>query len=114
MISLTASYTHRGSLANLLGENPDPQLVRNLSNETQITPQTPPTFLMHSKTDTSVPPENSMAFYQALLKAGVPAEMHIYEQGRHGLGLAPNDPVVSTWPGRCAEWLKARGILKRD
>ena len=59
-----------------------------------------------------MPPENSVAFYLALRKAGVPAEMHIYEQGRHGLGLAPDVPAVSTWPARCADWLKVREIIK--
>jgi acetyl esterase/lipase len=111
VISFTAPYTHRGSLKNLLGENPDPQLVQNLSNETQVTAQTPPSFLMHTSGDTAVPPENSVAFYLALRKAGVPAEMHIYEQGRHGLGLAPAEAALSTWPARCADWLRVRGIL---
>jgi acetyl esterase/lipase len=114
VISFTAPYTHKGSLKNLLGESPDPQLVQGLSNETQVTPQTPPTFLLHTNGDTGVPPENSVAFYLALRKAGVPAELHIYEQGRHGLGLAPDVLAVSSWPGRCADWLQVRGILKRD
>jgi acetyl esterase/lipase len=114
VISFTAPYTHKGSLRNLLGESPDLQLVQSLSNETQVTPQTPPTFLMHTNADTGVPPENSIAFYLALRKAGVPAELHIYEQGRHGLGLAPDVPALSSWPARCADWLKVRGILKRD
>jgi acetyl esterase/lipase len=114
VISFTAPYTHRGSLRNLLGENPDPQLVQNLSNETQVTSETPPTFLMHTNADAGVPPENSVAFYLALRKAGVPAELHIYEQGRHGLGLAPDVPAVSTWPARLADWLRVRGVLKRE
>jgi acetyl esterase/lipase len=112
VISFTAPFTHRGSLKNLLGDNPDPQLVQNLSNETQVTRDTPPTFLFHTNADAGVPPENSVVFYLALRKAGVPAEMHIYEQGRHGVGLAPMDPVLATWPGRCADWLKVRGVLK--
>jgi acetyl esterase/lipase len=112
VISLQSTFTHRGSLRNLLGENPDPKLVASLSNETQVTPQTPPTFLFHTSTDTVVPPENSIMFYQALHAAGVPAEMHIYEQGKHGVGLAPNDPVLSTWPKRCEAWLGVHGVLK--
>jgi dipeptidyl aminopeptidase/acylaminoacyl peptidase len=114
VISLSAPYTHRGSLRNLLGENPDPQLVQSLSNETQVTAETPPTFLFHTNADTGVPPDNSVAFYLALRKAGVPTELHIYEQGRHGLGLAPDVPAVSTWPARCADWLRSHGVLKRD
>lgn len=112
VISFTQPFTHRGSLKNLLGDNPDPALVASLSNETQVTRETPPTFLFHTNADTGVPPENSVAFYVALRKAGVPAEMHIYEQGKHGVGLAPTDPVLATWPGRCADWLKVRGMIK--
>ena len=111
VISLATEYVHRGSRANLLGENPDPQLLELLSNEKQVTPQTPPTFLFHTTEDQGVPPENSILFYLALRKAGVPAEMHIYERGKHGVGLAPSDPVLSTWAGRLADWLKTRGLL---
>jgi len=111
VISFTTEYTHRGSRTNLLGEHPDPQLVELLSNEKQVTPQTPPTFLFHTTADTGVPPENSILFYLALRKAGVPAEMHIYERGKHGVGLAPTDPVLSTWAGRLADWLRTRGLL---
>lgn len=113
VISFTAPFTHRGSQKNLLGADPDPKLVQSLSNETQVTKQTPPTFLFHTNADTGVPPENSIAFYLALRKAGVPAELHIYEQGRHGLGLAADVPAVSSWPARCADWFKTRGILKK-
>ena len=94
----------------LLGEKPDPELARNLSTDTQVTAQTPPTFLFHTTADVAVPPENSIVFYSALRKAGVPCELHIYEQGRHGVGLAPMDPVLATWPARCADWLKVRGV----
>ncbi len=111
VISFTTPYTHRGSLKNLLGDNPDPKLVESLSNELQVTPQTPPTFLFHTTADTGVPPENSILFYMALRKAGVPAEMHIYEKGEHGVGLAPYDPALSTWPARLADWLRTRGLL---
>ena len=88
VISLTAAYTHQGSRRNLLGENPDQALVELLSTEKQVTADTPPTFLFHTTEDTAVPPENSIAFYLALRKAGVPAELHIYERGPHGVGLA--------------------------
>jgi acetyl esterase/lipase len=106
VISLT-EYVHHGSRTNLLGENPDPRLLELLSNEKQVTPQTPPTFLFHTTEDQGVPPENSILFYLALRKAGVPAEMHIYQRGKHGVGLAPSDPVLSTWAARLADWLKA-------
>jgi acetyl esterase/lipase len=111
VISFTTPYTHKGSLRNLLGDNPDPKLVESLSNELQVTPQTPPTFLFHTNEDTGVPPENSVLFYLALRKAGVPAEMHIYEHGPHGVGLAATDEALSTWPARLADWLRGRGLL---
>jgi acetyl esterase/lipase len=111
VISLVEPFAHAGSRRNLLGTNPDPMLVKSLSNETQVTRQTPPTFLMHTSGDTGVPPENSVAFYLALRKADVPAELHIYERGRHGLGLAPSDPALSSWPARAEAWLRVRGVL---
>ena len=104
-------FAHVGSRRNLLGDNPDPKLVENLSNELQVTKDTPPTFLFQTTTDATVPVENSVLFYLALRKAGVPAEMHIYERGPHGVGLAQNDPVLSTWPARLADWLRIHGWL---
>jgi acetyl esterase/lipase len=104
-------FAHRGSVQALLGDNPDPKLVENLSNELQVTAQTPPTFLFHTTSDSTVPVENSVQFYMALRKAGVPAEMHIYERGPHGVGLAPTDAVLSTWMARLADWLRVRGLL---
>lgn len=106
VITFEDPYTHQGSRTNLLGENPDPALVRSLSNETQVTADTPPTFLLHTDEDRAVPAENSVRFYLALRKAGVPAEMHIYLKGRHGLGLAQDVPALSSWPDRLADWLK--------
>ena len=103
------TFAHVGSRKNLLGDNPDPLLVENLSNELQVTKDTPPTFLFHTTTDSTVPVENSVMFYSALRKAGVPAEMHIYERGPHGVGLAQSDPVLSSWPGRLADWLRIHG-----
>jgi len=106
------SDVHRGSMRMLLGDQPDPKLVENLSNELQVTAQTPPTFLFHTTTDQTVPVENSVMFYMALRKAGVPAELHIYEQGPHGVGLAPTDEALASWPGRLADWLRVRGLLR--
>lgn len=112
VITMSEPYVHRGSLHALLGENPDPKLVRELSNELQVTAQTPPTFLFQTTTDRTVPVENSVLFYLALKKAGVPAEMHIYEQGPHGVGLASTDETLSSWPARLADWLRIRGLLR--
>jgi acetyl esterase/lipase len=105
------SNAHQGSRRNLIGENADPKLLENLSNELQVTAQTPPTFLFHTTTDATVPVENSVMFYSALRKAGVPAELHIYERGPHGVGLAQNDEALSSWPARLADWLRVRGLL---
>ncbi len=112
VISLNTKYVHKGSLLHLLGENPDPALAASLSNETQVTKDTPPTFLVHANDDASVPPENSILYYLALRAAGVPAEMHIYARGGHGFGFASTDAALSSWPGRLADWLRGRGLLK--
>jgi acetyl esterase/lipase len=113
VITFTTEYVHKGSRRNLLGDTPDEALVRSLSNELQVTPQTPPTFLFHTDEDTGVPPENSVLFYLALRKARVPAELHVYRKGRHGVGLAPSDPVLSTWSARLADWFRTQGLLTR-
>lgn len=105
-------FAHAGSRRNLLGDNPDPKLVELLSNEKQVTAQTPPTFLFHTTADATVPVENSVMFYMALRKAGVPAEMHIFQNGPHGVGLAPTDATLSVWPELLANWLRLRGLLK--
>ncbi len=112
VISFVTPYVHRGSMRNLLGDDPDPKLAASLSNETQVTRETPPTFLFHTNSDTGVPAENSVLFYLALRKAGVPAELHIYERGEHGVGLALTDPVLSSWSRRLAEWMKLHGWMK--
>ncbi len=101
-------FVHKGSRKNLLGDNADPKLMEYLSSENQVTATTPPTFLFHTNADTGVPPENSIYYYLALRKAGVPAELHIYEKGPHGVGLAPTDLVLSSWGPRLADWLRNR------
>ena len=113
VISFTEWCTHKGSRKNLLGNDPESELVENLSNERQVTAQTPPTFLVHGNDDKGVPPENSIFFYLALRKAKVPAEMHIYENGRHGFGLGKQFGAVSSWPLRCQEWMRGRGLLDK-
>jgi acetyl esterase/lipase len=112
VITFTEPYLHRGSRNNLLGEHPDPALVELMSNEKQVTKNTPPTFLFHTTDDNVVPVENSVLFYSALRAAGVPAEMHIYLKGPHGVGLAQWDPILSTWPLRLADWLRIQGLMK--
>lgn len=111
VISFDPAITHSGSVRNLLGENPDPALIRLLSNELQVTDRTPPTFLFHTNADTSVVPDNSIRFYMALREAKVPAELHVFENGPHGVGLALNDPALNEWPVLLANWLRGRGLL---
>ena len=112
VISLLDPPAHSGSRLYLLGDPPDPALVQDLSNERRVTARTPPTFLWHTADDASVPVENSILFFEALKKAGVPAALHVFPHGRHGLGLAPADPVVSEWPVLCARWMEALGFLR--
>ena len=112
VITMRDDYTHRGSRKNLLGENPDPALVERYSLERQVTADTPPAFLVHTSEDQAVPVENAVQLYLALHQAGVPAEMHIYEKGRHGLGLGGGDAAFATWPGHLITWLRVRGLLE--
>lgn len=109
VITLEAPYVHIGSLHALLGDQPDPALVKLLSNETQVTSRTPPTFLFHTTEDQTVPVQNSVNFYLALRAADIPAEMHIYLKGHHGVGLAQNDPILRSWTNRLADWLQVQG-----
>ena len=86
VISTDPAIAHAGSVRNLLGENPDPKLLEDMSNDLRVTAQTPPTFIFQTNADTTVVAENSVRFYLALRKAKVPAEMHIFENGPHGSG----------------------------
>jgi acetyl esterase/lipase len=111
VISFDWAIAHRGSIRNLLGDTPDEKLLNDLSADLQVTPQTPPTFLFHTDGDTGVVPENSVRFYLALRRAKVPAELHIFEKGPHGVGLALSDPALSAWPPLLLTWL--RGLAWR-
>jgi len=102
--------THAGAKKQLLGDKPTAEMVTLLSNEEQVTKETPPTFLVHTANDAAVPVENSLRFAAALRKNAVPFELHVYERGRHGFGLGKDDPILSTWPTRCADWLKLQGF----
>ena len=109
VITLEEPYVHHGSLNNLLGDSPDPALVRSLSAETQVTKDTPPTFLFATTDDQTVPVMNSVMFYEALVKAGVPVEMHLFQHGGHGAGLAAANPQLSVWPDLVIKWMRERG-----
>ena len=121
VISMRDGVTHGGSRRNLLGTSPNEELQAEYSNDERVTDRTPPTFLFHTDADQGVPAENAARFYLALKQHKVPAELHIYALGRHGVGLA-NDPVWSgekgeaysaTWPTRLAAWLRSRGLTAK-
>ncbi len=103
-------HAHEGSFKNLLGENPDPELKEVLlSNEKQVTSDTPPCFVWHTWEDGGVKVENSLLFAAALRAAGVRFELHVYELGGHGIGLGPVD-VPHRWADDCIAWLRERGF----
>jgi len=105
VISFTGEFQHSGSRRNLVGD--DEQLMRYYSSEMQVTGKTPPALLVHSADDKSVPAENSIVYYRALLKNGVPGELHIYPYGGHGYSLAIGKGHLSGWPERAFEWVKS-------
>lgn len=112
VIQMDGPHAHRGSRTNLLGDHPSPERVALLSVDQQVTARTPPAFLVHTAEDKSVPLENSLAFFTALRRAGVPAELHLYEKGPHGFGLRQGLGPTSNWPQRCVEWMQSHGWLK--
>jgi len=114
VIAFDKPYTHRGSQQNLIGVNPDPKLIEELSNERQVTNDTPPTFIFHTAEDKVVPVENSLQYYLALQRNSVPSELHVFPKGRHGVGLARQLPGASQWPGLCREWLSRLGMLPKS
>lgn len=114
VITMDEAFTHKGSRRNLLGPDQyaNAELVELMSNEKQVTKDTPPTFLFHTTEDAAVPVENAIAFFSALRKAGVAAcELHVYQKGPHGVGLAQNDQTLSSWPERLNDWLANNGFL---
>jgi acetyl esterase/lipase len=112
VISMTEEWTHKGSRTSLLGDNPDPELAKSLSGERAVTRETPPTFLFQTNEDTSVPAENAVYYYLALRKAGIPSELHVFEKGPHGVGLANDDAALSEWSKLLANWLRVRKLIK--
>jgi acetyl esterase/lipase len=111
VIAFDQPFTHKGSQTNLLGKDASAELIASMSSEKQVTDQTPPCFLWHTTEDTGVPPQNSVVFYSALIAHKVPAELHIYEKGRHGVGLGKDVPGTDAWPAACLAWLKGRGVI---
>jgi acetyl esterase/lipase len=116
VITMDEAFTHKGSRENLFGadryDNAD--LVELLSNEKRVTSDTPATFIFHTAADQAVPVRNAVEFYASLVRHQVPkCEMHIYQNGRHGVGLAQSDPVLSSWPDRLEDWLKINDWLAK-
>lgn len=112
VISLIAPWTHQGSKNALLGPNADPALAKSLSGEESVTKDTPPTFIFQTNADTTVPAENATYYYLALRKNQVPAEMHIFERGPHGVGLAMEDPALSEWSKLLTNWMRLHQLIK--
>jgi acetyl esterase/lipase len=105
VITLEDPYTHGGSRTNLLGPDATPQRLKELSTHERVTSDTPPMFLFHTGEDTPVPAENSVLMYMALRKAGVPAELHVFERGVHGVGLAVHIRGTENWPELATKWM---------
>ncbi len=112
VITLEKHPTHGGSRQALLGNAPAADLLRRMCPEEQVTAQTPPAFLFHTLADDGVPMENSLLYAAALRQAKVAFELHIYERGNHGVGLAAEDAQLHTWPLLCGNWLKLRGFAR--
>ncbi len=112
VISMVDGVAHEGSRQHLLGDHRTSEMLALASLENQVTAATPPTLLIHTQEDTSVPAENSIRFFQALTRAKVPAELYLFERGTHGMGMKPEFGTASDWPKRAEEWLRARGLLQ--
>ena len=107
VITMTDPYTHKETRKNLLGENPSTEMIAKMSAEMNVDEKTPPAFIFFTQDDQAVPVQNGLMYYTALCEHHVPAEMHIYRHGPHGVGLATNDPILNTWPDLFLAWLKA-------
>ncbi|NNE91197.1 MAG: alpha/beta hydrolase [Verrucomicrobiales bacterium] len=113
VISMSTEFGHGGSRRNLLGPEAadDPEKAKHVSSELNVSAETPPVFIFQTGEDKAVPAENAVLFYLALRKHGVPAEMHIYQPGVHGVGLFHGDPVLSSWAGHLNDWLRDGGFF---
>jgi len=113
VISLLPELAHGGSRDNLLGPDKSEELIRYYSNELQVSAKTPTAFLVHAMDDTGVPPENSIAYYLALKKFKIPAEMHLYPKGGHGYAMRTEGKgSLANWPAALEGWMKANGWMK--
>ena len=110
VITMDSSFTHMGSRRNLVGTRPSAEDIKRFSNELQVNEKTPPAFMVHSADDKAVPIKNSIVYYEQLVKYGIPSELHIFQKGGHGYGLAGGKETQSSWPDLCIKWLKASGF----
>ena len=111
VITMQGAAAHAGSRRSLVGDQPQAAVLERLSLETQVIVGTPPTMIVATTDDKSVPVANAVRFYEALRAAAVPTELHVYESGRHGFGLAPTDSLLATWTSQAALWLQRRGFV---
>ena len=87
-------------------------MIKKFSSEKQVTKDTPPTFLFHTKEDKPVPVENSIAFHKAMQAKGRPSYLSLFEKGRHGIGLGKKIPGTNKWPETLKTWMKKQGYIK--
>jgi acetyl esterase/lipase len=110
VISFNDDIGHKGSAEQLIGKTPSPEKIKEYSNELQVTDKTPPTFLVHASDDDGVNPQNSIVFYQALVRYKIPAELHIYQSGGHGFGMIQKNKK-ELWMERCRNWMEVNGWM---
>ncbi|ADQ79830.1 putative xylanase [Paludibacter propionicigenes WB4] len=111
VVTMSKELTHAGSRENLLGKDPSAELVRQYSNELQVTKRTPPTFIVHAKDDGAVPIANSENLLKALKAKNVPAELHTFDVGGHGFGMRKNGIPADNWPELLKTWLKEKKLI---
>ena len=114
VVTMQDPFGHGTSRRALLGEKPTDELKHRLSVDEQVTKDTPPTFLVHSSEDTTVPVENSLLFYHAMRRAKAPIEMHLYPKGPHGAGMDPKLGPTAEWPRHCESWMRFNGWLPKS
>ncbi|MGA3132141.1 MAG: alpha/beta hydrolase [Terracidiphilus sp.] len=110
-VSLQTGIAKPGALSNFFGKPPSPEELNDVSPDLHVTPRTPPFFLYATTPDQSVPVLTAVVFYTALVKAGVPAEMHIFETGPHGTALGRSNPELAEWPTLLENWLRINGWI---
>ncbi|MFU1798128.1 alpha/beta hydrolase [Paenibacillus azoreducens] len=114
VITFEEPFAHQGSRERFLGDNPGPDQIQDFSSNRQANSSSPPTFIWTTSDDAVVPVENSLLFAGALSKAGIPFELHVFEEGPHGLGMSEGNPLCRQWLGCCANWLRQHHFVKED